>query len=55
MGEYINHSNMLEEEEIKIAVYRGENADTWFSKEILQEFLRLGYGDFYGNTLNGST
>lgn len=54
MGEYIKHPLALEEEEIKIAVYRGQ-AETWFSKQILQEFLHLGYGEFYGNKFDGST
>lgn len=54
MGEYIKHPNALEEEEIKIAVYR-EQAETWFAKHILQEFLHLGYGDFNGNKFTGST
>lgn len=48
MGEYIKHPDAIQEEEIKIAVFRGTEVSTWFSKEILQEFLRLGYGDYYG-------
>jgi hypothetical protein len=48
MGEYIKHVNTLDEDEIKIAVYRGGKADTWFSKEILRELCWIGYGDHRG-------
>lgn len=57
MGEYLKHPLALNEEEIKYAVCKGGKPSDWttfFSKKLLQEFMKLGYGDFYGE-YNGDT